>query len=110
MYVPETNNTVEFSLRDLRIAKGLSGRRLAKMLGISKSLYNAIELGTRKPSIDVLLQLSVLYGTSMDFIYHAYYRRSIEWLFPDSDLEYAMRKAVRLDSIYLKEQTKPLNL
>jgi len=99
---------VMFSLRDLRIAKGLEPKQLADVLDISKSLYHSIECGLRRPSIDVVFVLSVIYQTSMDFIYHAFYRQHYIWHYPDGALEYAMRKAKSIDIQYLNTRAEPL--
>jgi len=101
---PTTDETrVEFSLRDLRTAKGISQKELARALGISPALYCSIEGGHRKPTIDTMFLLASLYKTSMDFIYHAFYRQHYIWHFPDDSLEYAMRKAKSLDVVYLRD-------
>jgi len=94
---------VEFSLRDLRTAKGISQKELARALKISPALYCSIEAGNRKPNIDILFALATLYKTSMDFIYHAFYRQHYIWNFPDASLEYAMRKAKSLDVAFLRD-------
>jgi len=98
---------VDFSLRDLRTAKGISQKELAHVLKISPALYCSIESGHRKPAIDTLYILSALYGTSMDFIYHAFYRQTIVYLFPDEDLQYAFRQAKKIDIKYLRERFPP---
>jgi len=99
--------TASFSLRDLRTAKGISQKQLAEVLKISKSMYHAIECGQRKPAIDVLYMLAVIYQCSMDFIYHAFYRQHYIWYFPDAELAYSMRQAKALDIQYLKDRQPP---
>jgi len=98
---------VEFSLRDLRTSKGLSQKQLAQVLKISTALYSAIEAGNRKPTIDALYTLTAVYGTSMDFIYHAYYRQHVIWHFPEHDLKYALDQAKMIDIHYLAERFPP---
>ena len=105
--ISERGCKVEFSLRDLRTAKGLSQRQLADVLKISKSLYNSIECGHRRPNIDVVYMLALVYQTSMDFIYHAFYRQHYIYHYPDDSLQYSMRKAQRLDIQYLRDRLKP---
>ena len=104
----ENQCVIGFSLRDLRRAKGLGQKQIASVLGVSKSLYHAIESGTRKPSADVLFKLALVYQTSMDFIYHAFHRQYYTWNFPDGDLAYAMRKAKEVDIQYLRDRVAPL--
>jgi transcriptional regulator with XRE-family HTH domain len=101
--------TVLYSLRDLRRAKGLSQSEIARVLEISKSQYHSIENGKRKPSADVIYKLSLIYKTSMDFIYHAFHRQYVIWHFPDRDLAYAMREAKQIDVEYLCSRTKPIS-
>jgi transcriptional regulator with XRE-family HTH domain len=100
--------TVSFSLRDLRVAKGLTQKQVADVCEISKALYYAIEVGRRRPSIDVLFVLASLYKTSMNFIYHAYYRQYFIFNFPDHELQYAKERDKRLDIQYLTERFEPL--
>ena len=98
---------VSFSLRDLRVAKGLSQLQVAQILKISHGLYNTIESGHRKPSADVLFKLSMIYKTSMDFIYHAFYRQHYIWNYPDRDLKYALKEAAEIDMLYIYERVSP---
>ena len=96
-----------FSLHDLRTAKNYSRRDIAKALGVSQCYYCKVENGTKKPNIDVLFGLASLYSTSCEFIYHAYYRQSYVWHFPDDDLRSALYSAVKKDAKYLR-QNAPL--
>jgi len=105
--VDEKYKTVSFSLRDLRTAKGITQQQIAHVLGISKSLYHSIESGHRKPSADVLYGLATVYQTSMDFVYHAFYRQHFVWNFPDGELKYAMREAKNIDIQYLRDREEP---
>jgi transcriptional regulator with XRE-family HTH domain len=99
---------VAYSLRDLRVAKGLTIRSMAEVLEISKTQYCTIESGHRKPTMDVLFKLAAVYQTSMDFVYHAFYRQHFIWNFPDHDLKYAMKEAAQLDILYLRDREPPL--
>ena len=100
-------NKVNFSLRDLRTSKGISQKQLAEVLQISKSQYHSIECGHRRPNIDTVYMLALVYQTSMDFIYHAFYRQHYIWHYPDDSLQYAMRQAKSLDIQYLKSRIPP---
>ncbi len=97
---------VSFTLRELREAKGINQKRLAEVLKISPSMYASIEAGTRRPSIDICFTLAALYGTSMDFIYHAYYRKHFVYHMPEHELKYAMRRTAAIDSRFLREHFK----
>lgn len=94
---------VSFTLRELRECKGINQKRLAEVLKISQSMYAAIEAGKRKPTIDICFSLAALYGTSMDYVYHAYYRKHFVWHQPEHELAYAMRRTAAIDSRYLRE-------
>ena len=104
---PLDRRTALFSLRDLRFSKGISQAQLAAALKISKSMYHAVEHGQRKPSIDTAYQMAVIYGCSMDFIYHAFYRQHYIWYYPEAELEYSMREAKSMDIQYLKSKQPP---
>jgi len=91
-----------------RTAKGISQQQLADVLRISQGMYNAIEKGKRRPNIDVLHMLALIYQTSMDFIYHAFYRQHYIWNFPDAELQYAMRQSKMLDIQYLQDRLEPV--
>lgn len=93
-----------FSLRDLRHAKGYTKQQISKKLKISESLYHSIECGHRRPNIDITFRLAVIYGTSMDFIYHAYHRQNYIWNYPDEDLRKALFKALKKDAPHLRKK------
>jgi hypothetical protein len=50
--------------------------------------------------------MAALYGTSMDFIYHAYYRKHFVYHYPDHELAYAMRRTAAIDSRWLREHNR----
>ncbi len=52
-------------LRVYRKTNNMTQRKVAEYLGIDRSTYAKYET-TRKPEIDVILKLSVLYGISLD--------------------------------------------
>lgn len=41
-------------LKEFRLNKGLTQEQMAKLVGISKSMYEKIEYEERKPSIDTM--------------------------------------------------------
>ena len=100
---------VVFSLRDLRESKGLTQAQVAKALDMSQSMYGHIETGKRKPTMDNLYVLSLIYKTSMDFIYHSFYRQHIIFHFPDEDLKYGMKEGKHRDIIFLRERVPPVS-
>ena len=98
---------IDFTLRDLRISKGVSQQQLAGVCQISRAKYHNVETGKRKPDVDLLYILALFYGTSMDYIYHAFYRQHVVWNNPENDLKYAMRLAKEADILYIKERMTP---
>ena len=64
-----TNHLKRFpeKLRALRQQQGLSLRQLAKMLGHTTHGYvTNLERGERKPNAEVLIELSRIFGVSVD--------------------------------------------
>ncbi|MEG1458789.1 MAG: helix-turn-helix transcriptional regulator [Acetivibrio sp.] len=55
-------------LKELRKDKHLSQSDAAKRLGITRSTVSAYECNTKTPSVEVLLQLAVLYNSSLDYM------------------------------------------
>jgi transcriptional regulator with XRE-family HTH domain len=101
---------VELTLRDLREAKGLTQEQIARTLKMSKSMYHSIEAGQRRPNIDSVHILALIYNTSMDYIYHAFYRRRVVWHFPDGELEYVRKQSMQFDITYLRKRIMPDSL
>ena len=58
---------IAYRLRSLREAKGLSQKKVAEYLGITRSAYNQYENGVSKP-VRRLEELSTLFGVSVDYI------------------------------------------
>lgn len=55
-------------IKDLREDKDWTQRQLAEMLHISRSAYSAYENGANAVPIEVLIRLSQIYGTSVDYL------------------------------------------
>lgn len=55
-------------LRSLRKAKGLTQLQVAERIGVSKAMISAYETAAKAPSLDVLIQLSQLYGVTIDYL------------------------------------------
>jgi transcriptional regulator with XRE-family HTH domain len=53
-------------LRRARLARGLSLRRLAEVVGVSPSLVSQVETGRAKPSVNTLYALATALGVSLD--------------------------------------------
>ena len=55
-------------IRFLRENKGYTQQEVADMLGVSRAVYGMYEGGTRSISVEVIINLSHIYGVSTDFI------------------------------------------
>lgn len=54
------------NLLQLRLARGLSQRELAKELAISLPSYQRYEYGQREPQLSTLVAIADFYGLSLD--------------------------------------------
>ena len=63
-------NMLEFGnrIKTLRIKKSITQEQLAERLGVTKSTISGYELGTRYPSIDMLIKLAQSFNVSTDFL------------------------------------------
>lgn len=57
-----------YRLRELRTEKKLTQTLVAKHLNLSKATISGYENNIKTPSIEVLVQLSLLYGVSTDYL------------------------------------------
>jgi transcriptional regulator with XRE-family HTH domain len=68
----ETNNRMlqrfPEKLQRLRTQRGLSQRQLAKQLNIAKTHMNQLEVGTRKPGIELTYRIVGFFGVSVDML------------------------------------------
>ena len=55
-------------LRELRRRKKMTQAQEAKRLNLSKTAVSGYENNTKTPSVDVLIQLSILYGVTTDYL------------------------------------------
>ena len=55
-------------LRELRDERDLTQTEIAKMLGMSQTGYSKYETGENDIPTDVLIKLSKLYNTSIDYL------------------------------------------
>ena len=55
-------------IRDLRQDKDWTQKQLAAMLGMSQTGYSKYETGENDIPTPILIQLSKLYGTSVDYL------------------------------------------
>ena len=55
-------------LRELRRRKKMTQAQVAKRLNLSKTAVSGYENNTKTPSVDVLIQLSILYGVTTAYL------------------------------------------
>lgn len=61
-------NGLPEKLKELRLRRGYSQRKVAKHLNVSPSIISGYETGERTPSAEMLLALSDLYRCSTDYL------------------------------------------
>mgnify|MGYP000085479875 CR=1 FL=1 len=57
------------SLRNTRMAKGLTQEQVALAVGISRTYYTLIELGQRTPSVDDAQRIARVLGATVDELF-----------------------------------------
>ena len=70
-------------IRQLRIQNGYTQEKLAEALNIDQSYYGRIETGKRGCPVDLFIQLSDLFGISLDYLIRG---RSVSDLPRDADV------------------------
>lgn len=55
-------------LRELRLMKKMTQSQVAARLGLSKAVISGYENNIKTPSLEVLAQISLLYGVSTDYL------------------------------------------
>ncbi len=55
-------------IRQLRLESGLTQEKVASALNIDQSFYGRIELGKKGCSVDLFIQISDLFGASLDYL------------------------------------------
>lgn len=57
-----------YRLRELREGKNMTQTQVARRLNLSKTTISGYENNIKTPSLDVLVNLSILYGVPTDYI------------------------------------------
>ena len=55
-------------IRQLRVKAGLTQEKAANALNIDQSFYTRVESGKKGCSVDLLIQMSALFGVSLDYL------------------------------------------
>ncbi|HEY8451876.1 MAG: helix-turn-helix transcriptional regulator [Micromonosporaceae bacterium] len=58
------------TVRQLRESRGLSQRRLAELLGVSRQTINSIETGRYDPSLPLAIAIARFFGSTVEEIFH----------------------------------------
>lgn len=61
----------------LRIKAGLTQQKVAELLNIDRSFYSRIEAGKSGCSVDLFVQLSGLFGISLDYLILGMHSRTL---------------------------------
>ena len=60
--------TFAINVKNLRKELGITQTELAEKIFVNKSMISAYEKGKRMPSLDALIQLSVIFNVSVDYL------------------------------------------
>ena len=62
---------IDFSKRinQLRTERGMSQATFSEILGVTRALIHAYESGKRNPSYEKLMEIALLFGVSMDWLF-----------------------------------------
>ena len=55
-------------IKEIRYAKGLTQIAFAEKINVSRSYINKIENGIKSPSVDLLIEIAVFGGVSLDYL------------------------------------------
>ena len=65
-------------IKQLRIQKSLTQEQIAKRLWVTKSTISAYEMGTKYPSLDMLIKLAAMFNVTTDYLLGVDKRRQID--------------------------------
>jgi len=62
---------IEFGkkISQLRTERGMTQATLSEVLGVTRALIHAYESGKRNPSYEKLMEIALLFGVSMDWMF-----------------------------------------
>ena len=63
--------SIEFGkkINQLRTERGMTQATLSEALGVTRALIHAYESGKRNPSYEKLMEIALLFGVSMDWLF-----------------------------------------
>ena len=62
------DNFFGIKLKELRIEKGLSQRKLGEIFGVCNQTVSFWETGSREPDLDALIKIADFFEVSVDFL------------------------------------------
>ena len=62
------NNEFGIRLKELRIEKGMSQRKLGEIFGVVNQTVSFWESGSREPDLDTLKNIAVYFNVSIDYL------------------------------------------
>ncbi len=65
-------------IKQLRIQKSLTQDQAAQRLWVTKSTISAYEMGTKYPSLDMLIKLAAMYNVTTDYLLGVDKKRQID--------------------------------
>ena len=65
-------------IKQLRIQKALTQDQAAQRLWVTKSTISAYEMGTKYPSLDMLIKLAAMYNVTTDYLLGVDKKRQID--------------------------------
>ena len=65
-------------IKQLRIQKSLTQDQVAQRLWVTKSTISAYEMGTKYPSLDMLIKLAAMYNVTTDYLLGVDKKRQID--------------------------------
>ena len=66
------------TLAEIRLAKGMTQKDLAKRIGITQQSVQAIETGRTKPSVQVANKIRTIFDLSLEQIWEMFYGNDSE--------------------------------
>jgi Zn-dependent peptidase ImmA (M78 family)/DNA-binding XRE family transcriptional regulator len=105
-----SNGLLPQRLRDARLAKGLSIKEIADLIGLSRQMISQYELGNVPPSPENLLKMQQIYQMPTSYYYKPYNDtpiRSQEYFRSFQAATKSMRETAMLQSIWVTREVIP---
>lgn len=97
-------------IQQLRKERGLTQEQLAEKLNVSQNTIAKIESGLRRPSIDFLIELSMFFNTSMNYLVLGVHPEDIEKEAAKREIDETVEKIDRTIEKLLEEKEELLQM